>query len=59
MILKTRADVFPYYTSVNTEHLCPASELLISLITFGPPPNKAIVGRNAFAYEAESTRTVI
>jgi 2-isopropylmalate synthase len=52
MILKTRADIFPYYTSVQTQHLFSASELLSSLITFGPQPNKAIVGRNAFAHEA-------
>ena len=26
--------------------------MLSSLITFGPQPNKAIVGRNAFAHEA-------
>jgi len=26
--------------------------LLSSIITFGPQPNKAIVGRNAFAHEA-------
>ena len=30
----------------------PASQLLSSLITFGPQPNKSIVGRNAFAHEA-------
>jgi len=52
MILKTRADAYPYYTAINTEHLFSASELLSSLITFGPQPNKAIVGRNAFAHEA-------
>jgi 2-isopropylmalate synthase len=52
MILKTRADIFPYHTTINTEHLYSASELLSSLITFGPQPNKAIVGRNAFAHEA-------
>jgi len=52
MILKTRADAFPYYTGINTEHLYSASELLSSLITFGPQPNKAIVGRNAFSHEA-------
>ena len=28
------------------------SQLLSSLITFGPQPNKAIVGANAFAHEA-------
>jgi 2-isopropylmalate synthase len=52
MILKTRADIFPFHTKVNTEHLYSASELLSSLITFGPQPNKAIVGCNAFSHEA-------
>jgi 2-isopropylmalate synthase len=35
-----------------SEHLFPASQLLSELIAFGPQPNKAIVGRNAFAHEA-------
>src|SRR5438105_1428693 len=52
MVLKTRSDVYPYHTGIHTEHLFPASELLSSIITFGPQPNKAIVGRNAFAHEA-------
>jgi 2-isopropylmalate synthase len=52
MILKTRADSYPYHTGIQTEHLYSASELLSSIITFGPQPNKAIVGRNAFAHEA-------
>ena len=52
MILKTRVDSYPYHTGVHTEHLFGASEMLSSIITFGPQPNKAIVGRNAFAHEA-------
>ncbi|HWB84621.1 MAG TPA: 2-isopropylmalate synthase [Bryobacteraceae bacterium] len=52
MILKTRADRYPYQTGIHTEHLYGASEMLSSIITFGPQPNKAIVGRNAFAHEA-------
>jgi 2-isopropylmalate synthase len=52
MILKTRPDFYPYHTGIQTEHLFSASELLSSIITFGPQPNKAIVGRNAFAHEA-------
>jgi 2-isopropylmalate synthase len=48
MILKTRPDSYAYHT----EHLYSASQLLSSIITFGPQPNKAIVGRNAFAHEA-------
>src|SRR5215471_1739871 len=52
MILKTRSDAYPYHTGIHTEHLYSASEALSSIITFGPQPNKAIVGRNAFAHEA-------
>jgi 2-isopropylmalate synthase len=35
-----------------TDQLFPASQTLSDLITFGPQPNKAIVGANAFAHEA-------
>ena len=52
MALKTRQDRLPFQTGIRTEHLYPASQLLSSIISFGPQPNKAIVGRNAFAHEA-------
>ena len=52
MILGVRHDRLPFTTGVVTERLFPASQLLAELITFGPQPNKAIVGRNAFAHEA-------
>ena len=52
MVLKTRNDRYPYTTGIHTEHLFPASQILSSIITFGPQPNKAIVGSNAFAHEA-------
>jgi len=52
MVMKTRADRFPYTTGIHAEHLYPASQMLSSIISFGPQPNKAIVGRNAFAHEA-------
>jgi 2-isopropylmalate synthase len=52
MILEVRRDHLPYRTAINTPQLYPASQLLSSLITFGPQPNKSIVGRNAFAHEA-------
>jgi len=52
MAIKTRNDRFPFQTGIHTEHLYSASQLLSSIITFGPQPNKAIVGRNAFAHEA-------
>jgi 2-isopropylmalate synthase len=52
MLFKTRQDRLPYDTGIRTEHLYSASQLLASMISFGPQPNKAIVGRNAFAHEA-------
>lgn len=52
MVMKTRNDRYPYRTGIHTEHLYGASQLLSSIITFGAQPNKAIVGRNAFAHEA-------
>jgi 2-isopropylmalate synthase len=52
MVMKTRNDLYPYRTGIHTEHLYPASQMLSSIITFGAQPNKAIVGRNAFAHEA-------
>jgi len=52
MAMKTRRDQYPFETRIVTEQLYPCSQLLTSLITFGPQPNKAIVGENAFAHEA-------
>ncbi len=52
MILEVRRDLLSHRTGINTRHLFPASQLLSSLIAFGPQPNKSIVGRNAFAHEA-------
>ncbi|MEO7652595.1 MAG: 2-isopropylmalate synthase [Bryobacteraceae bacterium] len=52
MAMKTRNDRYPFQTGIHTEHLYEASQILSSIITFGPQPNKAIVGRNAFAHEA-------
>jgi len=52
MVMQTRNDRYPYKTGIHPEHLFPASQLLSSIISFGPQPNKAIVGRNAFAHEA-------
>jgi 2-isopropylmalate synthase len=52
MAIRTRPERYPFETTIVTEHLYPASQLLSTIITFGPQPNKAIVGRNAFAHEA-------
>jgi len=52
MAMRVRNDRLPFETGINSAHLYPASRLLSELITFGPQPNKAIVGENAFAHEA-------
>src|SRR5919205_738669 len=52
MAMRVRADRLPYECGVRTEELYPTSQLLTEIIGFGVQPNKAVVGRNAFAHEA-------
>jgi 2-isopropylmalate synthase len=52
MAMRVRPDRYPYSTAVISEHLFPASQLLSEIVGFAVQPNKAIVGRNAFAHEA-------
>ena len=52
MAMKTRHDRLPFETKIHTEKLFGASQMLTQFISFGPQPNKAIVGENAFAHEA-------
>src|SRR5258706_8691248 len=52
MALRVRQDRFPYDTAVKSEGLFAASQLLSQLTGDPVQPNKAIVGRNAFAHEA-------
>ncbi|HKG12523.1 MAG TPA: 2-isopropylmalate synthase [Pyrinomonadaceae bacterium] len=52
MALHVRADRLPYACGVRTEEIYPASRTLSEIIGFDVQPNKAVVGRNAFAHEA-------
>ena len=52
MAIKTRHERLPFETGIHSEKLFAASQLLTRFISFGPQPNKAIVGENAFAHEA-------
>jgi 2-isopropylmalate synthase len=52
MALHVRSDQLPFETGVVTKELYPASQLLCAIVGFEVQPNKAIVGRNAFAHEA-------
>ena len=53
MAIKTRQDVFaPLYTGIISKEIYPASRLIASITGIEPQPNKAIVGKNAFAHES-------
>jgi 2-isopropylmalate synthase len=52
MAMHVRADQLPFNHAVKTQELYPSSRLLSGIIGFEVQPNKAIVGRNAFAHEA-------
>lgn len=52
MALYARRDSLPGQTRVNTRQLYRTSKLLSTIIGVKLPPNKAIVGKNAFAHEA-------
>jgi 2-isopropylmalate synthase len=52
MALKVRHDLVPVGTTIRTELLYPTSQLLSQIIGVNVQPNKAIVGKNAFAHEA-------
>jgi 2-isopropylmalate synthase len=53
MALKTRKDIFSeYQTNINTKEIYPSSRLIANITGIEPQPNKAIVGKNAFAHES-------
>jgi 2-isopropylmalate synthase len=52
MAIRTRKDVFPVTTDIETVHIVPTSRLVSSITGFPVQPNKAIVGANAFAHES-------
>ena len=52
MLLHTRESSVGVWTSVNTREIARTSRLVSRLTGYAVQPNKAIVGRNAFAHEA-------
>ena len=52
MTLKTRQDRYDCVTNVNTKQIYNASRLITTITGVSVQPNKAIVGKNAFAHEA-------
>jgi 2-isopropylmalate synthase len=52
MLLHTRESSVGVWTGVNTREIARSSRLVSRLTGYAVQPNKAIVGRNAFAHEA-------
>ena len=52
MAMRTRPDVYPYETGIDTTQITKASRTLSRITGFSVQPNKAIVGANAFAHES-------
>ncbi|HWV55871.1 MAG TPA: 2-isopropylmalate synthase, partial [Longimicrobiales bacterium] len=52
MALHVRNDVLPHETGIRTREIYRTSQLLSRITGIHPQPNKAIVGKNAFAHES-------
>jgi 2-isopropylmalate synthase len=52
MVLHVRKDRYPVETRIQLQEIHSSSRLLSKILGFETQPNKAIVGRNAFAHEA-------
>ena len=52
MTVRTRRDIFDCDTSIDTKNILKTSRLVSGITGFPVQPNKAIVGKNAFAHES-------
>jgi 2-isopropylmalate synthase len=52
MLLKVREDIHGFTTGINTREIARTSRLVSRMSGYPVQPNKAIVGRNAFAHES-------
>jgi 2-isopropylmalate synthase len=52
MAMRVRGDALQAHTDIDVSQIGPASRLVEQLTRYPVPPNKAIVGANAFAHEA-------
>jgi len=53
MAIRVRQDYFDQFeTMINTKEIYPTSRLIATITGIEPQPNKAIVGKNAFAHES-------
>ena len=52
MTVRTRKDIFDCDTNIDTKNILKTSRLVSGITGFPVQPNKAIVGKNAFAHES-------
>ncbi len=52
MAMKVRGDIMPYRTNIDTTKIMAISRRVSTVSGFTVQPNKAIVGKNAFAHES-------
>ena len=52
MAMKVRNDIMPYTTGIDTTKIMHISRRVSTVSGFAVQPNKAIVGKNAFAHES-------
>jgi len=52
MALRTRRDYFGIETGVDTREFCRTSRLVADMLGMAVPPNKAVVGGNAFSHSS-------
>ena len=52
MTVRTRRDIFDCDTNIDTKNILKTSRLVSGITGFPVQPNKAIVGKNAFAHES-------
>jgi len=52
MAIRTRGDYFRLHTDIDTREFCRTSRLVSDMLGMPVPPNKAIVGSNAFAHSS-------
>ena len=52
MIIKCHQSTMPVYSNINTTKIWPTSRMISSLMNMPVQPNKAIVGKNAFAHSS-------
>ncbi len=52
MAIRTRQDFFDVDTNIKTSELCRTSRMVADMLGFVVPPNKSVVGSNAFAHSS-------